>query len=66
MIGDRLDEKNITWRGFSSCWNDAVAGCPDPLFQFNFQPLAYFAKFGNGTPGQAAHLHDEQDFLCVE
>jgi phospholipase C len=43
--------------------NDAVAGHPDPLFQFNHQPFAYFAKYANGTPGQAAHLHDEQDFL---
>ena len=62
-IGERLDEKNISWGWFSGGWNDAVAGHPDPLFQFNHQPFAYFAKYGNGTPGQAAHLHDEQDFL---
>jgi phospholipase C len=62
-IGDRLDEKGISWGWFSGGWNDAVAGHPDPLFQFNHQPFAYFAKYGNGTPGQAAHLHDEQEFL---
>jgi phospholipase C len=62
-IGDRLDEKNISWGWFSGGWNDAAAGHPDPLFQFNHQPFAYFAKYANGTPGQAAHLHDEQDFL---
>jgi len=62
-IGDRLDEKNISWGWFSGGWNDAVAGRADPLFQFNHQPFAYFAKYGKGTPGQAAHLHDEQDFL---
>jgi len=60
---DRLDEKNISWGWFSGGWNDAAAGHPDPLFQFNHQPFAYFAKYGKGTPGQAAHLHDEQDFL---
>ena len=62
-IGDRLDEKNISWGWFSGGWNDAVARHPDPLFQFNHQPFAYLAKYGNGTPGQVAHLHDEQDFL---
>jgi acid phosphatase len=62
-IGDRLDEKGISWGWFSGGWNEAVAGHADPLFQFNHQPFAYFAKYGNGTPGQAAHLHDEQEFL---
>jgi acid phosphatase len=62
-IGDRLDEKGISWGWFSGGWNDAVAGHADPLFQYNHQPFAYFAKYANGTPGQAAHLHDEQDFL---
>jgi phospholipase C len=62
-IGDRLDEHGISWGWFSGGWNDAVAGHADPLFQFNHQPFAYFAKYGNGTPGQAAHLHDEQEFL---
>jgi phospholipase C len=62
-IGERLDEKNIAWGWFSGGWTAAAAGHPDPLFQFNHQPFAYFAKYANGTPGQAAHLHDEQDFL---
>jgi len=62
-IGDRLDEKQVTWGWFSGGWKDAVAGHPDPLFQFNHQPFAYFAKYADGTPGRAAHLHDEQDFL---
>ena len=62
-IGDRLDQKQITWAWYSGGWSDAMAGKPDPLFQFNHQPFAYFANYANGTPGQAAHLHDEQDFL---
>jgi phospholipase C len=37
--------------------------CPDKLFQFHHQPLAYFKSFGAGTPARAAHLRDEQEFL---
>jgi phospholipase C len=62
-IGDRLSAKNISWAWYSGGWNDAVAGHPDPLFQFNHQPFAYFANYADGTPGRAAHLRDEQDFV---
>jgi len=62
-IGDRLSEKNVSWAWYSGGWNDAVAGHPDPLFQFNHQPFAYFANYADGTPGRAAHLKDEQDFV---
>jgi LPXTG-motif cell wall-anchored protein len=64
-IGDRLSDKNISWGWFSGGWNDALAGKPDPLFQFHHQPFAYFANYADGTPGRAAHLHDEQDFLAA-
>src|SRR2546430_11570586 len=40
-------------------WSNALAGHPDPLFQFNHQPFDYYANYANGTPGQAAHLKDE-------
>ena len=62
-IGDRLDEKQISWGWFSGGWNNALAGHPDPLFQFHHQPFVYFAKYADGTPAKGAHLHDEQDFL---
>lgn len=62
-IGDRLDEKGISWGWFAGGWNDALAGHPDPLFQFHHQPFAFFAHYADGTPGRAAHLHDEQDFM---
>ncbi|MBI1743937.1 acid phosphatase [Candidatus Acetothermia bacterium] len=62
-IGDRLDEKGISWAWYSGGWNDALAGKPDRLFQFHHQPFAYFAHYADGTPGRAAHLKDEQDFL---
>jgi phospholipase C len=62
-IGDRLSDKGISWAWYSGGWNDAVAGHPDPLFQANHQPFAYFANYADGTPGRAAHLKDETDFM---
>jgi phospholipase C len=61
-IGDRLSEKGISWAWYSGGWDNAVAGHPDPLFQFNHQPFAYFANYAPGTPGRA-HLRDESSFL---
>src|SRR5262249_39127778 len=37
-IGDRLSEKGISWAWYSEGWDDAMAGHPDPLFQFHHQP----------------------------
>jgi acid phosphatase len=62
-IGDRLSDKNLSWAWYSGGWNDALAGRPDPLFQFHHQPFAYFANYADGAPARAAHLKDEQDFL---
>jgi phospholipase C len=58
-IGDRLDNKNISWKWYSGGWSDALAGNPqsDPFgggFQFHHQPFAYYANFApfnaDGTP----------------
>ncbi len=62
-IGDRLNDKGISWAWYAGGWNDAVAGHPDKLFQFHHQPFAYYAGYADGTSGRAAHLRDEQDFL---
>ncbi len=62
-IGDRLSEKGIDWAWYSGGWSDALAGKPDPLFQYHHQPFAFYANYADGTPGRAAHLKDEQDFL---
>jgi acid phosphatase len=64
-IGDRLSEKNVSWAWYSGGWNDALAGHADPFFQFNHQPFAYFANYADDTPGRAAHLKDEQDFVSA-
>ena len=64
-IGDRLDNKGITWAWFAGGWNDALAGHPDPLFQYHHQPFAYFARYADGTKAKALHLRDETEFLSA-
>jgi phospholipase C len=64
-IGDRLSEKGVSWAWYSGGWNDAIAGHPDPLFQFHHQAFAYFANYADGTPGRKEHLKDEADFLAA-
>ncbi len=60
-IGDRLSEKGVSWAWYSGGWNDALAGNPEPDFQFHHQPLAYFKQFGDGTPARAEHIKDHAD-----
>ena len=63
-IGDRLSASNVSWKWYSGGWTAAVAGNPDPNFQFHHQPFAYFASYADGTPGRAAHLADETAFTA--
>ena len=62
-IGDRLTEKGVSWAWYSGGWNDALAGKPDPLFQFHHQAFAYFANYADGTAAKAQHLRDESEFI---
>ncbi len=62
-IGDRLNERGISWAWYSGGWDNAVTGNPDPLFQFHHQPFPFFANYTDGTPGRAEHLRDERDFF---
>jgi phospholipase C len=64
-IGDRLSQAKVSWAWYAGGWDDAVAGRPDPLFQYHHQPLVYFASFAEGTPARAEHLRDENDFLAA-
>ena len=64
-IGDRLSEKNVSWAWYSGGWNNALAGHPDPLFQFHHQPFIYYANYADGTPAKAQHLKDEADFIAA-
>jgi len=64
-IGDRLNDKSLTWAWYAGGWNDALAGHADPLFQFHHQPFAYFTRYADGTDLKKEHLKDEQDFLAA-
>jgi len=64
-IGDRLSEKGITWAWYSGGWNDAMAGKPDPLFQYHHQPFIFFKNFADGTEAKKTHLKDEKDFYAA-
>jgi len=64
-IGDRLSAQGVSWVWYSGGWNDALAGTPDPLFQFHHQPFAYFANYADGTPAKAEHLRDEAEFIAA-
>jgi len=64
-IGDRLSAKGLTWAWYSGGWNDAMAGTPDPLFQFHHQPFTFFRSFADGTEAKRMHLKDEKDFLAA-
>ncbi len=62
-IGDRLDAKGISWKWYSGGYDDAMAGHPDPRFQFHHQALQYFQDLAPGTPAQKAHLQDYKDLV---
>ncbi len=64
-IGDRLSDKNISWAWYSGGWDSALAGKPDPTFQFHHQPFIYFANFADGTKAKADHLKDETAFIAA-
>lgn len=64
-IGDRLTDKGVSWAWYSGGWNDALAGKPDPLFQFHHQPFAFYANYADGKPAKAEHLKDETDFFAA-
>ena len=62
-IGDKLTEKDIDWAWYAGGWNDAVAGHPDPNFQFHHQPFVYYQRYAEGSEQRRKHLKDERDFL---
>ncbi len=64
-LGDRLSDKKISWAWYSGGWNDAVAGKPDPNFQFHHQPYAYFQRYADNSRARAEHLKDAADFLSA-
>jgi phospholipase C len=64
-IGDRLNEKGISWAWYAGGYADALAGHPGKLFQFHHQPFVYFQAYADGTPAKAEHLKDEADMMAA-
>jgi len=64
-IGDRLDDKKVSWAWYSGGWDSALAGHADPTFQFHHQPFAYFAHYADGTQAKKDHLKDEKEFITA-
>ena len=64
-IGDRLDQKGISWAWYSGGWDEADAGHPSVDFQFHHQPFVYFARFAEGSAARREHLKDEHAFLSA-
>ena len=62
-IGDRLSEKGVSWAWYAGGWDNALAGKPDPTFQYHHQPFVYFANYADGTAAKKDHLKDEVKFL---
>ncbi|MFZ4699605.1 MAG: alkaline phosphatase family protein [Candidatus Methylumidiphilus sp.] len=63
-LGDRLSGKGVDWAWYAGGWNDAVAGHPDPLFQFHHQPYVYFKRYSAESEERAKHLKDLADLLA--
>lgn len=62
-IGDRLNEKGISWKWYSGGFDQAVAGDGEAVdYQFHHNPFLYFARYAPGTEGRT-HLKDEKDFF---
>ncbi len=64
-IGDRLTAAGVDWAWFAGGWNSALAGTPDPLFQFHHQPFVYYDNYKDGSAAKTAHLKDETDFMTA-
>jgi phospholipase C len=71
-IGDRLDNKNVSWKYYAGGWNEALASTlsnPSPanpatvnsLFQWHHQPFAYYDNYApflsNGTANPRSAAH---------
>ena len=64
-IGDRLNDAGVSWVWYSGGWDNALAGNPDPTFQFHHQPFIYYAKYADGTQLKKDHLKDETVFMAA-
>jgi phospholipase C len=64
-IGDRLNEKGISWAWYAGGYNAAITGHADKLFEVHHQPFLYFANYALGSQGAKDHLGDETDLIAA-
>ncbi|MES2345206.1 MAG: alkaline phosphatase family protein [Chlamydiota bacterium] len=64
-IGDKLNEKGISWGWYTEGWEDAEAGNPDPFFSFHHQAPLYYEQFAPGTALRKEHLLDMKHFYAA-
>lgn len=69
-IGERLDEKGVSWAWFAGGWNDVASGRLTPyakpeVFQVHHQPFVYFGAYGPDKAARATHLKDADDFFAA-
>lgn len=61
-IGDRMNEKEISWAWYSAGWDSVLADRPS-IYAWNHEPFVYFKNYGPETEGRKKHLKDENDYL---
>jgi len=65
-IGDRLNEKNISWVWYAGGWNKALKKQEvADEFIYHHQPFVYFANYAPDSKARAEHLKDEADFITA-
>ena len=68
-IADEMIAAGMSWAWYSGGWTNALAGHPDPTFQFHHQPLNYYQTFSDqttaGQANKAKYLLDESAFLAA-
>jgi len=78
-IGDRLNERSISWAWYAGGWNRALADSSQPGgasrgviytnkpasvdFQPHHQPYNYFRRYAPGTAARREHLKDMNDLI---
>ncbi len=63
-IGERLNEKKVSWAWYAGGWADILAGKNSGKFQYHHQPFSYFKKYAPDTAGRRDHLKDETDLFA--
>lgn len=68
-IGDRLDDKQVSWAWYAAGLDDVIAGRSIPYrgadkFQTHHHPFLFFKAFGPGGKGRG-HIRDAAEFFAA-